>query len=108
MKIQFTLSVKEMNAITKITNLFTDKLGMPRANVFTNGDFSVINNTPSGVFTREAKEEDILDICEIYESLSDKIVEVINAVKSLFFLFRDLNEDFAKKLTDIKKRRENA
>lgn len=108
MKIQFTFSAKEMKAIAKLSNLYADKLGEPRRNIFVHGDFDMVDGKPKGVFTRECREEDTLDVCEILDTLSDKIVGIINAAKSLFFLFRDFNEDFVKKLSEIKERRRKA
>ena len=108
MKIQFTFSAKEMKAIAKLSNLYADKLGEPRMNIFAHEDFDMIYDKSKGVITGEYSEEDILDSCEILDMLSDRIVGIINATKSLFFLFRGLEEDFVKKLSEIKERRRKA
>lgn len=66
----------------------------------------MIYDKSKGVITGEYSEEDILDSCEILDMLSDRIVGIINATKSLFFLFRGLEEDFPSRSSQKSKREE--
>ncbi len=109
MKIEITLNIHEIAAITKVEKILVEKFKLPvKKSFLNNGDYDFDNGTIHAKYTHFIDQSYVLDYAEVVEAISDKAVRILDVARSLFFLFKEFNNDFAMKLEEIRVRREKA
>ncbi len=109
MKIEITMNIHEIAAITKVEKILVEKFKLPVEKFFlNNGDYDFDNGAIHAKYTHFIDQSYVLDYAEVVETISDKAARILDAARSLFFLFKELNNDFTMKLEEIRMRREKA